>query len=97
MWADKSKYLFGLWHGQMYANEEQYKLRLQNKLSPQEARGALANDAKTELIMYASLQEWKYILNTDTMRCSKHADPEMQRIMLPLREQFKEQYPEAEW
>ena len=97
IWADKSKYLFGLWHGQMYANEEQYKLRLQHKLSPQESRGALANDAKTELIVYASLPEWKHILNTDTMRCSKHADPEMRRVMIPLREEFKEKYKEVEW
>lgn len=97
MWVDHGPCTEQAWVSQMKRNEEQYKWRLKNKLSPQEARGALANDAKTELIIYASLPEWKHILNTDTMRCSNHADPEMVRIMMPLREQFKEQYPEAEW
>lgn len=97
MWCDRGNWMERAWISQIEINEEQYKWRLQNKLSPQEARGALANDAKTELIMYASLPEWKHILNTDTMRCSKHADPEIQRIMLPLREQFTAQYPEAGW
>lgn len=85
------------WLTQMRDSEQAYKSLLNYGLSPQQARGVLPNDAKTELIMYASLPEWKHILNTDTMRCSKHADPEMQRIMLPLRDQFTAQYPEAGW
>ena len=60
-------------------------------LSPQQARGVLSNDTKTELIMYASLPEWLYIFK---MRCAKAADPEMRPIMIPLREEFKREYPE---
>ena len=60
-------------------------------LSPQQARGVLSNDTKTELIMYASLPEWLHIFK---MRCAKAADPEMRRIMIPLREEFKREYPE---
>lgn len=63
-------------------------------LTPQQARGALNNDTKTELLMYANLPEWQHILNEETMRCSPHADPEMQRIMKPLREEFKARWPE---
>ena len=83
------------WADQMKVNEEQYKWRLLHKLASQDARGILANDCKTELIMYASLPEWQHILNTDTMRCSPHADPEMRRIMLPLRAEFMKKYPEG--
>lgn len=60
-------------------------------LSPQQARGILPNDTKTELIIYASLPEWRHIFK---MRCDKAADPETRRIMVPLREQFKAEYPE---
>lgn len=73
-------------------SEATYLYRLNNcGLSPQQARGALIHDVKTELIMYASLPEWKHIF---AMRCGKAADPEMRRIMVPLREQFQKQYPE---
>lgn len=60
-------------------------------LSPQQARGVLPNDTKTELIIYASLPEWLHIFK---MRCAKAADPEIRRIMVPLREQFLAEYPE---
>lgn len=94
----KDDKLLFLWRGTIRAMEDMY-IDLMNGygLSPQQARGVLPNDCKTELIMYASLPEWMHILNTDTMRCSRHADPEMIRIMLPLREEFVEKYPEAEW
>lgn len=72
-------------------SESAYLSRRREGLSPQQARGALIHDVKTELIIYASLPEWKHIF---AMRCDKAADPEMRRIMLPLREQFKTEYPE---
>lgn len=77
------------------SSEGKYFFRLNSlKLSPQEARGVLTNDAKTELLIYTNLPEWQHILNVETMRCSPHADPEMQRIMKPLREEFKGRWPE---
>ena len=77
------------------SSEGKYFFRLNSlKLSPQEARGVLPNDTKTELLIYANLPEWQHILNEETMRCSPHADPEMQRIMKPLREEFKARWPE---
>ena len=72
-------------------SESAYLSRRREGLSPQQARGALNHDTKTELIVYASLPEWKHIF---AMRCAKAADPEMRRIMIPLREQFKAEYPE---
>lgn len=72
-------------------SESAYLSRRREGLSPQQARGALNHDVKTELIMYASLPEWKHIF---AMRCAKAADPEMRRITVPLREEFKTEYPE---
>ena len=77
---------------QCYSSEAMYKSRRNAGLSPQQARGALIHDVKTELIMYASLPEWLHIFK---MRCAKAADPEARRVMLPLREQFRREYPEA--
>lgn len=76
---------------QCYSSEAMYKSRLNADLAPQQARGALIHDVKTELIIYASLPEWLHIFK---MRCGPGADPETRRIMVPLREQFKTEYPE---
>lgn len=76
---------------QCYLSEAMYKSRRKSGLSPQQARGALIHDVKTEMIIYASLPEWMHIFK---MRCDRSADPDMRRIMLPLREQFKVEYPE---
>ena len=76
---------------QCYSSEAMYKSRRNAGLAPQQARGALIHDVKTELIMYASLPEWLHIF---AMRCATAADPEARRIMVPLREQFKTEYPE---
>ena len=68
-----------------------YQQMLKGGLAPQQARAVLPESTKTEIIVYASLPEWKHIF---AMRCDKAADPEMRRIMIPLREQFKTEYPE---
>lgn len=73
------------------ASEDAYKVRRAYGCAPQQASGALNHDVKTELIIYASLPEWKHIF---AMRCAKAADPEIRRIMVPLREQFETEYPE---
>lgn len=87
-WAADREDFFKL---QGLLSESGYKTRLDVGLSPQQARGALIADTKTELIMYASLPEWLHIFK---MRCAKAADPEMRRIIVPLREQFRAEYPE---
>lgn len=87
-WADGEWALFA---AQCETSEMMYRVRIAKGLSPQQARGALPNDTKTELIIYASLPEWLHIFK---MRCDRAADPEARRVMLPLREQFKSEYPE---
>ena len=75
----------------METAELRYQEMLKSGLTPQQARAVLPESTKTELIMYASLPEWLHIFK---MRCAKAADPEVRRIMVPLREQFKTEYPE---
>ena len=90
-WATETLLMDKYFEEQCWLIESMYKSRSRLGLSPQQARGILSNDTKTELIIYASLLEWKHIFK---MRCSKAADPEMQRIMIPLREDFKREYSE---
>lgn len=80
------------WLQHMVSSEYEYRFMLKSGLKPQQARAVLPNSTKTELIAYASLPQWKHMFN---LRCSPAADPEMTRIMRPLREQFKQKYPEA--
>lgn len=79
------------WEWAMDTAELIYQQMLKGGLAPQQARNVLPESTKTELIMYATLPEWLHIFK---MRCAKAADPEMRRIMVPLREQFRAEYPE---
>ena len=79
------------WEWAMETAELIYQQMLKGGLAPQQARAVLPESTKTEIIVYASLPEWKHIFK---MRCAKAADPEMRRIMIPLREDLKREYPE---
>ena len=82
------------WEDTMDLLEWTYQSMMQDGLKPQQARAVLPNSTKTELICHASLPQWKHMLD---LRCSPAADPEMRRVMIPLREEFKEKYKEVEW
>jgi thymidylate synthase (FAD) len=58
--------------------EQTYKDLLHHGLSPQQARAVLPNALKTEIIVTADAVEWNHIRS---LRTSKAAHPDMQRIM----------------
>lgn len=62
-----------------------YNRRIQQGLKPQEARGCLPQDIKTELYVMADAKEWNHIFS---QRCAPGADPEIQRVMKPLQREF---------
>lgn len=80
-----------LWENAMGDCELRYTRLLRNGKTPQQARAVLPNSTKTELIAYASLPQWRHMFN---LRCSPAADPEMRKVMIPLRDEFKAKYPE---
>jgi thymidylate synthase (FAD) len=53
---------------------------------PQEAREVLPNSTKTELVVTGTVAEWKHFFD---LRCADDAHPEMRRLAIPLREEFK--------
>ena len=79
------------WWRVMLECQAAYQSLMKSGMKPQQARAVLPNSTKTELIAYASLPQWIHMFN---LRCSPAADPEMLRVMRPLREDFKQKYPE---
>lgn len=81
----------GLWLDSMLQCENSYHKALERGWSPQEARGLLPIDLKTEIIMTANLTEWKHVFK---LRASHAAHPQMREIMIPLLAEFSIELPE---
>jgi len=79
-----------VWGDVMEAAENAYRAMMENGLSPQQARAVLPNSTKTEILVYATIPQWAHVFS---LRCDRAADPEMRRVMIPLRAQFIERYP----
>lgn len=90
MFYTKGSAEYDLWKKAMEDTEQIY-LQLLETSTPQAARTVLPNSCKTELIVYANLQEWKHIFK---LRTTKAAEPSMREVMIPLYEQLKARFPE---
>lgn len=71
-----------------YAEKAYFKL-LDAKVTPQEARGVLPNDLKTEVIMTTNETEWQHIVNLRAKQTTGKAHPQMVEIMIPWYEELK--------
>jgi len=79
-----------IWEEAMQDAEKRYFHLLRRGLAPQEARGVLPIDLKTEIIITTNLREWRHILK---LRTSKAAHPSMRELMIPLLEEFQKRIP----
>lgn len=80
-----------IWRDHMESCHRAYKELKNNGADSQTARGCLPGDTVTRVAMCASLKEWAWVFH---LRCSPAADPEMRRIMVPLRERMVMEYPD---
>jgi thymidylate synthase (FAD) len=90
---DNIEYLsqgWNIWKNAMKDAEDAYFKLLDFGLLPQDARGVLPTDIKTELVMTANLQEWKHFFN---LRTAKAAHPKMREVAIPLLDDIKEIIP----
>jgi flavin-dependent thymidylate synthase len=71
--------------------ESQYKWLRELDWKPEQAREVLPLSLATEIVIKASLQEWKHIFS---LRCDKAAHIQMRELILPLQEEFNKLYPE---
>lgn len=70
--------------------EKAYNRLLSSGCKPETARSVLPNCLKTEIVMTANLREWRHILK---LRAAPEAHPDMQRLMLKLRQELREKVP----
>lgn len=70
--------------------EDDYFERLRHGYSVDEARGALNNDAKSEIMITANFREWRHILR---LRSSEKAHYQVQELFQPLKEFLKADLP----
>jgi len=82
---------YNLWKNSIKVAEQTYLTLIDYGSSAQEARSVLPNSLKTEIIVTANIREWKHIFN---LRCSNKAHPQIRQIMIPLRDEFIEMFPE---
>jgi thymidylate synthase (FAD) len=82
---------YAVWKQTMLDAEQQY-LNLLQTAAPQAARTVLPNSCKTEIIVYANLEQWRHIFK---LRCAKAAEPSMREVMIPLHEAFQNRFPAA--
>ena len=78
------------WLTAMEQAERSYMKLIQLGASPEQARGVLPNNLKTEIVMTCNIREWRHVLN---LRCSRTAHPQMRELMLPLLYELHEKLP----
>jgi thymidylate synthase ThyX len=78
------------WYRSCKRSEMEYFSAIESGMKPEEARCKVLPDVRTDIICKASLEEWSHIFKE---RCSKAADPEIRRIMIPLQDMFIKRYP----
>ena len=81
---------YDLWKEAMQNAEKSYMAMIENGSKPENARGVLPIDIKTEIVITTNLREWKHIFK---VRTSKAAHPSMRELMIPLLKEFKEKIP----
>ena len=81
---------YDLWKEAMQNAEKSYMAMIENGSKPENARGVLPIDIKTEIVITTNLREWKHIFE---LRTSKAAHPSMRELMIPLLKEFKEKIP----
>jgi thymidylate synthase ThyX len=87
IWLDKCKDLTGwsVWSSHMECCQDSYFQLLNQGKKPQEARGVLPNDTKTELCMTGFESDWDAFFK---LRCAPDAHPEAQYLANMCRDIF---------
>ena len=79
-----------IWLFSMKASETAYQNLRSQGWQPQQARGVLPNDLKTELYMTANLREWRHIFR---LRTAPGAHPQCRHIFQILLQEFQASIP----
>ena len=72
------------WKCAMLAAEGTYLNLIENGATPQEARAVLPNSTKTEIVVTASMREWRHIFKLRAAGATGSPHPQMLEVMVPL-------------
>jgi len=79
-----------VWVAAMCDSEYAYHVMSESGARPEEARGVLPIDLKTELVMTTNFTQWRH---TFKRRCVKAAHPQVRSLMKPLLRDFIKLFP----
>lgn len=88
---DKELYKCYLWENCMQNIEQDYNAMSEIEALPDEMRMLLPHSTAAKVTMTANIREWKHILS---LRCSSHAHPAVQQLLIPFLLKLKEEMPE---
>ena len=88
---DKDLYKCYLWENCMQNIEQDYNAMSEIGALPDEMRMLLPHSTAAKVTMTANIREWKHILS---LRCSNHAHPAIQQLLIPFLLKLKEEMPE---
>lgn len=95
---DKELYKCYLWENCMQNIEQDYNAMSEIGALPDEMRMLLPHSTAAKVTMTANIREWKHILS---LRCSNHAHPAIQQLLIPfllkLKEEMSEIFEEVEY
>lgn len=80
-----------LWYNCMEDIEQSYNAMSEIEALPDEMRMLLPHSTAAKVTMTANIREWKHILS---LRCSSHAHPAIQQLLIPFLLKLKEEMPE---
>jgi len=88
---EKDTEIYNEWKKSCEQIEEHYIKMVNLGATPDQMRMILPHSTAALVTMTANIREWKHILS---LRCTKHAHPAVEQVMIPLLLHFKENMPE---
>jgi thymidylate synthase (FAD) len=82
--------VYNRWKKGCCAAEDTYFDLLEMGCMPQEARGVLPHDLKTEIVVTYDIREWRHFLR---VRCSKTAHPQIRELATQVLRGFYKEFP----
>jgi thymidylate synthase (FAD) len=90
---DKGTDAYTAWENGCKAAETAYMALIDMGRTPQEARDVLPTSVKTEIVMTATVREWRHFFNLRAADKTGAAHPQMKEVTIPLLLDLKEMFP----
>ena len=88
---EKGTKLYQEWQTSCEEIEKHYIKMVELSATPDQMRMILPHSTAAVVTMTANIREWKHIFS---LRCTKHAHPAVEQVMIPLLLHFKQNMPE---